>query len=124
MGTTEDVLMYYHFVISFGFEEVIELVEDELHNLVLKDHVHGDVGLLLRSQQRWAEHDGHTLDRHAVLLTMVNYSERWVNGFSTSTDKTNICDKDAHHTTLKRSKKKRSILSEMFEENLHGVVVG
>lgn len=60
-------------MISFGLEELTELVEDELHDLVLEDHVHGDVGLLLWSQQRWTEHDGHTLDRHAVQLTMFNH---------------------------------------------------
>lgn len=63
----------FHQVISFGLEELIELVENQLHDLVLEDHVHGDVELFLWSQQRWAKHDGHTLDRHAVLLTMFNH---------------------------------------------------
>lgn len=61
-------------MILFGWEELIELIENELHNLVLEDHVHGDVGLLLWSQQRWTKHDGHTLDRHAIQLTMFNHS--------------------------------------------------
>lgn len=62
-----------HRGISFGLEKLIELVEHELHNLVLEDHVHGDVGLLLWPQQCWAEHNGRALDRHAVHLTMLNH---------------------------------------------------
>lgn len=60
---------------SSGTEDFIELVENELHNLVLEDHVHCDVaGLLLGPEQGGAEHYGRALDRHAVQIPMFNHS--------------------------------------------------
>lgn len=49
-------------------------MQNELHNLVLVDHVHSHVDSLgFRPQQRGAEHDGHALGGHAVLLPVVDH---------------------------------------------------
>ncbi len=54
-------------------EDALILIQDELHYLVLEDHVHGDVGRLhLGSEQRWAEYDCHVLHSHAVVLPILN----------------------------------------------------
>lgn len=75
--------------VALPAEDALALDEDELDDLVLVDHVHGHVpGLGLGSQQRGAEHDGHALDVHAVIVPVV------------------------HHSV------------QVFEERLHGVVVG
>lgn len=55
-------------------EDVLVLVQYELHDLVLVDHVDRHVeGLGLGPQQRGAEHDGHALGGHAVLLPVVDH---------------------------------------------------
>lgn len=55
-------------------EDVLVLVQNELHDLVLVDHVDRHVdGLGFRPQQRGAEHDGHALGGHAVLLPVVDH---------------------------------------------------
>lgn len=55
-------------------EDALVLVEDQLHDLVLEDHEHGDVGRLgLGSEQRGSEHDGHVLDRHTVVVSVVDH---------------------------------------------------
>lgn len=46
----------------------------ELHDLVLIDHVHGDVARLrLGPQQRGSKHDGHTLGGHAVRFPVFDH---------------------------------------------------
>lgn len=43
--------------------------EDEFHDLILIDHVHGQVvGFRLRPEQRGAEHDRHVLGRHTIVV--------------------------------------------------------
>lgn len=55
-------------------EDALVLVEDQLDDLVLEDHEHGDVGRLgLRSEQRGAEDDGHVLHRHTIVVAIVNH---------------------------------------------------
>ena len=57
-------------------EDGLIFVEDELHNLVLEHHVHGDVGRLhLRPQQGGPEHDGHVLHRHPVVVSVFDDPE-------------------------------------------------
>lgn len=54
-------------------EDALIFVEDELDNLVLEDHEHGDVGrLCLRPEQRGAKDDGHVLHSHAIVVAIVN----------------------------------------------------
>lgn len=54
-------------------EDIIIFLQYELHDLVLEDHVHGDVGeLRLRSKQRWSEHDRHVLYSHTIVLAAFN----------------------------------------------------
>lgn len=54
-------------------EDALVLVEDELDDLVLEDHEHGDVGRLrLWPEQRGAEDDGHVLHSHAIVVAVVN----------------------------------------------------
>lgn len=54
-------------------ENQIVFIQDKLYDLVLKDHVHREViGLVLWSQQRWAEHYCHVLHRHAIVLSVFN----------------------------------------------------
>lgn len=54
-------------------EDIIIFLQYELHNLVLEDHVHGDVGKLrLRSKQRRTEHDRHILYGHTIVLAVFN----------------------------------------------------
>lgn len=54
-------------------EDIIIFLQYEFHNLVLEDHVHGDVGeLCLRSKQRWTKHDRHVLYRHTIVLAVFN----------------------------------------------------
>lgn len=56
-------------------EDAFVLVEDQLDDLVLEDHEHGDVGRLsLGSEQRGAEDDGHVLHRHTIVVAVVNHS--------------------------------------------------
>lgn len=56
-------------------EDAFVLVEDQLDNLVLEDHEHGDVGRLgLRPEQRGAEDDGNVLHRHTIVVAIVNHS--------------------------------------------------
>lgn len=55
-----------------GRENDLELVEHQLHDLALEDHVHGHVGGLgLRAQQRGAKHDGDALDRHPIRVLVL-----------------------------------------------------
>lgn len=57
-------------------KQTVVFIQDELHDLVLEDHVHGDVRCLrLRPKQRWAEHDGDVLHSHPVALTVLNYPD-------------------------------------------------
>lgn len=51
MGTSEDESGKFYSGDSglVGWEELVELAENEIHNLVLEGHVHGDVGLFLWS---------------------------------------------------------------------------
>lgn len=58
-------------------EEALALVQDELHDLVLKDHVHGDVGRLrLWPKESRAEYDCHILHSHAIVLPVLNHPVR------------------------------------------------
>lgn len=58
-------------------EEALALVQDELHDLVLKDHVHGDVGrLCLWPKESRAEYDCHILHSHAIVLPVLNHPVR------------------------------------------------
>lgn len=60
-----------------GVEDTLVFVQDELHYLVLKDHVHGDVGRLrLRPKQSRAEYDCHILHGHAIVLPELDDSAR------------------------------------------------
>lgn len=55
-------------------ENALVLQQYELHNLVLIDHVHGDVArLCLGPQQRGSEDDGHALGGHAVGLPVFDH---------------------------------------------------
>lgn len=55
-------------------KDAVVLEQDELHYLVLVDHVDRNVARLrLGPQQRGTEHDGHALGSHAVGLAMVNH---------------------------------------------------
>lgn len=48
-------------------KDVVELVEDELHRLVLVDHVYGHVAVVpLGAHQRGPEHDADVLGGHPV----------------------------------------------------------
>lgn len=48
-------------------EDVVRLVEDELHRLVLVNHVHCHVAIIpLRAHQRRPEHDADVLGGHSV----------------------------------------------------------
>lgn len=61
-------------------EEALALVQDELHDLVLKDHVHGDVGRLrLRPKESRAEYDCNILHSHAIVLPVLNHPVRGKN---------------------------------------------
>lgn len=63
--------------VAASVEDALVLVEDELDNLVLEDHEHGDVGRLrLRPEQRGAEDDGHVLHGHTVVVAVVNHPVR------------------------------------------------
>ena len=54
----------------------MELVEDELHDPGLEDHVDGEVSRLhLGAEQRGAEHDGDAGNRHPVELPMLDHPE-------------------------------------------------
>lgn len=54
-------------------EEIVVFVQDELHYLVLEDHVHRDIPRLhLRPKQRWAEHNCHILYSHTIILPIFN----------------------------------------------------
>lgn len=56
-----------------GIEDSLVFVQDELHYLVLEDHVHGDVGRLhLWPKQSRAEYDGHILHSHAIVISILN----------------------------------------------------
>lgn len=58
-------------------EDVLELIEQDLHDLALKDHVDRHVGRLdLRSEQRGSEHDGDALHRHSVRIFVLDDPER------------------------------------------------
>lgn len=58
-------------------EEALALVQDELHDLVLKDHVHGDVGRFrLWPKESRAEYDCHILHSHAIVLPVLNHPVR------------------------------------------------
>lgn len=64
-------------------EDALVLVEDQLHDLVLEDHEHGDVGRLrLGFEQRGAEDDGHVLHRHTIVVAVVNHPVRERGGAS------------------------------------------
>lgn len=55
-------------------EDALVLVEDQLHDLVLEDHEHGDVGRLgFGSEQRGAEDDSHVLHRHTIVVAVANH---------------------------------------------------
>lgn len=55
-------------------EDVVELVEQQLHDLALEDHVDGHVGRLgLGAQQRRAEDDGQALHRHPVGVLVLHH---------------------------------------------------
>lgn len=55
-------------------EDTAVFIQDELHNLVLEDHVHGDVRRLrLRPKKRWAKHNGNILYGHAIVFSILNY---------------------------------------------------
>lgn len=55
-------------------EDTLVLVQDQLHNLVLEDHEHGDVGrLCLGSEQRGSKDDGHVLNRHPIVVAVANH---------------------------------------------------
>lgn len=61
-------------------EDALVLVQYELHDLVLVDHVHRHVeGLGFGPQQRGAEHDGHALGGHAVFLPVVDHPRGTLN---------------------------------------------
>lgn len=63
--------------VAASVEDALVLVEDELDDLVLEDHEHGDVGRLrLRPEQRGAEDDGHVLHSHAIVVAVVNQPVR------------------------------------------------
>lgn len=63
--------------VSLPAEDALVLLQNELHDLVLVDHVDGHVeGLGFRPQQRGAKHDGHALGGHAVLLPVVDHPKR------------------------------------------------
>lgn len=60
--------------LSLPAEDALVLMQYELHDLVLVDHVDRHVeGLGLGPQQRGAEHDGHALGGHAVFLPVVDH---------------------------------------------------
>lgn len=59
---------------SSGRENFIVLAEDELHDLVLEDHVDGHVsGLYLGPEQSRTEDYGHALERHPVRIGVFNH---------------------------------------------------
>lgn len=54
-------------------EDAFVFVQDELHYLVLEDHVHGDVGRLhLWPKQSRAEYNCHILHSHAIVISILN----------------------------------------------------
>lgn len=54
-------------------EDVLELIQDELHNLALEHHVDRHVGRLCqRAEQGGAKHDGEALNRHPVGILVLN----------------------------------------------------
>lgn len=56
-----------------GAENPLIFIQDELHYLVLKDHVHGDVGRLhLGPKESRAKYDRHILHSHAIVLPILN----------------------------------------------------
>lgn len=70
-------------------EDGLVLIEHELHYLALEHHVNRHVGRLgLRPKQRGSEHDGNALNRHSVMLLVLDHP------------------------------------AQVFEQQLHGVVVG
>lgn len=107
-------------------EDALKLFENELHDLALKDHVDGHVGRFrLRAQQCGSKHNGHALEGHPVRFLVVNHPiERERVGVSSilhindcifkwSTSGSGICE-----NLLADS------LSQVSEEQLHGVMVG
>lgn len=56
-----------------GVEHQLVLVQDELHYLVLEDHVHGDVAQLhLWPEESRTEYNSHILHSHAIFLPVFN----------------------------------------------------
>lgn len=54
-------------------EDALVFVQDELHDLVLEDHVHGDVGRLhLWAKQGRAKDDRHVLHSHAIVIPIMD----------------------------------------------------
>lgn len=58
-------------------KDCFKFTEDELDDLVLEDHVCRYVCWLhFRLEQRWAKDNGHILQTHPVLISMLNNSEK------------------------------------------------
>lgn len=56
---------------------MVELAEDELHRLVLVNHVHSHVAVVpLRTHQRGPEHNADVLRGHSVGVRMLQHSAR------------------------------------------------
>lgn len=67
-------LFFFFFFRILPAENALVLQQYELHDLVLIDHVHGDVARLrLGPQQRGSEDDGHALGGHAVGLPVFDH---------------------------------------------------
>lgn len=55
-------------------KDVVKLAEDELHRLVLVNHVHSHVAIVaLGAHQGWPEHDADVLGRHSVGVGVVQH---------------------------------------------------
>lgn len=56
-----------------GLEEAIIIIQDELYNLILEDHVHSDVlRLHLRPEQSRTKYNSHVLPSHAIVIPILN----------------------------------------------------
>lgn len=94
-------------------KDLFELVEHELDDLALEDHVDRHVGVLdLRPEQRGPKHNGDALNRHPVGVFVVDDPETRRGG-----------GKNRRSCGSGSASERLGSPAQVFEKQLHGVVV-